>query len=248
MHIIGKRLSDLVEENHTYALVLHNFGIKFIPIPKRPLEQVCRERGLNLNQVKRSLESIHQRNTEEISLERCPVDLIIHYLKHSHSRFINQKLPYMARLIEDLDVGQIGDAQLVKDLQIFFPLFVEEFICHIHEEEDSFFSYVITLLRASTGQYNLARLYYDMENHSLQYFLLDHHTHDDEMRGIREITNNYSLPAHPSLHLKVLYSELLSLEGELHAHAQIEDEILFVKALKLENLVKEMLKRRIKLN
>jgi regulator of cell morphogenesis and NO signaling len=77
-----------------------------------------------------------------------------------------------------------------------------------------------------------------MEKYSIQYFALDHHTHDDEMKGIRDITKEYSIPLSASTHLKVVFEELQALEKDLILHAKIEDEILFIKALQIEKQVK----------
>jgi len=40
------------------------------------------------------------------------------------------------------------------------------------------------------------------------------------------------------LHVKVIYSELIQFEKNLQEHARIENEILFPKAMLLENQVK----------
>ena len=122
--------------------------------------------------------------------------------------------------------------------KILFPLFIEDFIHHIYEEEDTLFKYIKVLERASTGNYNPTRLYYMMERHSLQRFAMEHEAHDDEMEGIRKITNDYKLFPDSPLHVKVIYSELMLFEKNLQTHARIENEILFPKAMALENKVK----------
>ena len=45
-----------------------------------------------------------------------------------------------------------------------------------------------------------------------------------------------------------LYSELAGLEKSLQTHARIENEILFPKAMILENQVKELIQGKVKLN
>lgn len=248
MKVSDKKINQIVAENYITAAVLHYFGIRFYDYSEYTLAQVCRDRGLDVAQVVKSLETIQEKNAQEVSLIDYPIDLVIQYLKHSHYVFVNKKLPYMASLIEDLDRYEISPQYMAKDLHLFFPLFVEEFIHHIHEEEDTFFRYISILHQASVGKYSVTHLYQEMEAYSIQFFALDHHSHDDEMRGIRDITNNYNLPKQANLHLKVVFAELQALEKELITHARIEDEILFPKALKLENLVKQMLQNKFKSN
>jgi regulator of cell morphogenesis and NO signaling len=245
--MLNRKIQDLVAENYEYAEILYDFGIHFYHYSELTLAQACKHKGLNYQQVIQGLESIHH-TTPTHTWQEYSVDIVIHYLKHTHTLFLKDKLPYMADLIADLKAEQYQDKNLIKDLQLLFPLFAEDFIHHIHEEEDTLFQYIHTLHNASLGRYKFSELYYQMEKYSIQYFALDHHTHDDEMRGIRKITNNYTLPPQSELHLKVIFEELKALERELQIHAQIEDEILFIKALQLEKKVKEMIKQKSGLN
>jgi regulator of cell morphogenesis and NO signaling len=246
VEISNKRITELVDENYIYAYVLYYFGIQFYEYSEKTLEQVCAQKGLSVSQVVRSLESVAAPEAPaQIPVEDLPVDLVIEYLKHTHHIFIKQKLPYIARLIEKLNPQH---AALVRDLQIVFPLFVEDFIYHIYEEEDTLFTYIALLHKAKKKQLFPGKLYFEMEKHSMQKYAIDHDTHDDEMQGIRTITNGYAINKHTSLHLKVIFSELKAFEQELQLHARIENEILFPKALFLEREVKNMLSRTIASN
>jgi regulator of cell morphogenesis and NO signaling len=199
---------------------------------------VCKNKGLNVAQVVRSLESINKPEpAPQIPVEDLPVDLVIEYLKHTHHIFIKDKLPYIKRLIEKLTPAP---APLVKDLQIVFPLFVEDFIHHIYEEEDTLFTYILQLYKAGKKR-NPSKVYFAMKKHSIQKYATDHDTHDDEMQGIRNITNSYYLDPQLGLHLKVIFAELKSFEQELQLHARIENEILFPKALLLEKEIQKRL-------
>lgn len=243
MEFTTKKINDLVTENYVYASVLHYFGIQFYNYSDNTLAQVCKARKLDVNIVVSSLEAIHQQS-KDLPLNDYPVDLIIEYLRHAHYVFINEKLPYVASLIENLHPKKIGHPHIVRDLQLLFPLFVDDFIHHIHEEEDTFFRYVMLLQKAIQGQGNLGQLYYEMEKNQIHLLAVEHDTHDDEMEGIRDITNNYYLDDKAHLHLRVLFLELQALERDLQTHAKIENQILFPKSLHLELKVKKMLKQR----
>ena len=242
MAIITKKINELVTENYVYASVLHYFGIQFYDYSENTLAQVCKAKKLDINKVVSSLEAIHHK-PKDLPLNEYPIDLIIEYLRHAHYVFINEKLPYMASLIENLNPDKIGHAHTIRDLQLLFPLFAHDFIHHIHEEEDTFFRYVILLQKALTGKANMAQLYYEMEKNQIHLLAVEHDTHDDEMEGIRDITNNYYLDQDAHLHLRVLFLELQALEKDLQTHANVENQILFPKALQLELRVKQKLKQ-----
>ncbi|CAN5319997.1 iron-sulfur cluster repair di-iron protein [soil metagenome] len=249
MNIPQKKIEELVGENYIYASVLYYFGIKFYDYSEKTLEEVCKEKGLNIKNVLSNLESVSTMvSDKKVSLIAFPVDLVIEYLKHSHYIFIKQKLPYIARLIENLPVKKAEHFLLVEDLKLVFPLFVEDFIHHVYEEEDSLFSYILMLYKALDNEYHPSRLYYEMERHSLQQYATEHACHDDEMKGIRTITKDYTLETNANLHLKVIFAELQSFEENLINHARIENDILFPKAMALERGIKKMFAKKIKQN
>jgi regulator of cell morphogenesis and NO signaling len=243
-----KRISQLVDENYVHAYVLFYFGIRFDVYSELTLEQACQERGIKVEQVIRELESPTHLKEADLPLISYPIDLIIEYLKHSHFLFIKHKLPYIARLVDSFQAKHEDYSLVERDLKIVFPLFVEDFIHHIYEEEDTLFSYIKALDRASRGQYQPAKLYYLLEKHSVQKFAMEHEVHDDEMAGIRKITRDYDLTAGTPLHIKVLYQELKDFEKSLVTHARIENEILFPKAMTLEARVRQQFFEQAKYN
>jgi regulator of cell morphogenesis and NO signaling len=233
------RIAELVDQNYVHAYVLFYFGIRFYEYSDSTLEQVCQQKGLKIDQVVKELESPMHLQEADLPLVSYPIDLIIEYLKHSHFLFIKHKLPYIARLVESFRANHEEYTHIERDLKIVFPLFVEDFIEHIYEEEDTLFHFILALEKASKGPYSPGKLFYMLEKNSVQKFALEHEAHDDEMEGIRKITRNYVLSANAPLHVKVIYNELKAFEKSLITHARIENEILFPKAMAIEGKVRK---------
>ncbi|MBN8577827.1 MAG: iron-sulfur cluster repair di-iron protein [Cyclobacteriaceae bacterium] len=242
-------IAALVEQDPVRAYVLYYFGIRFYEYSEHTLEHVCRERGLQVESVLKELEQPGANFTEaELPLMSYPLDLIIEYLKHAHFIFVKHKLPYIGRLVENFKANHAQFMQVERDLKVLFPLFLEDFIHHIYEEEDTLFTYINLLEKAAHGRANPSKLYFMMEKSSLQKCAVEHEAHDDEMEGIRKITKDYYLPPDAPLHVKVIYTELMQFEKSLITHARVENEILFPKAMALENEVKRKFFERSKFN
>jgi regulator of cell morphogenesis and NO signaling len=233
-----RRIAELVDQNYVHAYVLFYFGIRFYENSDLTLEQVCNQKGLKTEQVIKEMQSPNYTLQEELPLASYPIDLIIEYLKHSHFIFIKHKLPYISRLVESFKANHEDYLTIERDLKVVLPLFVEDFIEHIYEEEDTLFNYIQALERAMRDRYNPSRLYYLMEKNSVKKFAMEHEVHDDEMEGIRKITKDYRVDPCTPLHIKVIYSELKEFEKTLITHARIENEILFPKAMNLEHKVR----------
>src|SRR5690606_37609755 len=183
------------------------------------------------------LESPSLLQQTQLPLLDYPIDLIIEYLKHAHYIFIKHKLPYIGRLVESFRANHPDYNQLEKDLKLVFPLFVEDFIEHIYEEEDTLFTYIRLLERALKGRANLSRVYYQLEKNSIHKLSVEHEAHDDEIESIRKITDNYTLKPSAPLHIRVIFQELQEFERSLITHALIENEIRSPRAMALQNTV-----------
>lgn len=232
-------IQELVDQNYVHGYVLFYLGIRFYEYSEMTLGEVCERRGLKVDQIIRELESPTYVKEADLPLISYPIDLIIEYLKHSHFLFIKHKLPYIARLVESFKAQHDDYLQVERDLKMVFPLFVEDFIEHIYEEEDTLFHYIQALEKASKGQFSPGKLFYMMERNSVQKFAMEHEAHDDEMEGIRKITRDYVLHEGSPVHVKVIYNELKSFEASLVTHARIENEILFPKAMGIESKVRK---------
>lgn len=148
--IHNRQIGDLVNQNKVRAYVLHYFGIRFYEYPEKTLEQICKEKELSVERVIRELESPAAMFLEEdLPLISYPIDLIMEYLKHAHFLFIKRKLPYIAGLIDNFKADHADYESIERDLKTFFPMFLEDFIHHIYEEEDSLFVYIHALDKVS---------------------------------------------------------------------------------------------------
>jgi len=247
--MLGKQtIGELVEGDTSRGFVLYNFGIRFYDTIELTLEEACIQLGLKVEHIINELSFGRQSEKDLLSLKTHPIDLIIEYLRHSHSIFIKSKLPYMIRLVESFKATQTDYVSIEKDLKILFPLFAQDFIQHIYQEEDTLFTYILQLESALKSGFNYGQLYFQMEKNSLQTLASEHEIHDDEMEGIRRITKNYRLVGNVPLHIKVIYHELIQFEKSLQIHAKIENEILFPKAMAIENMVRKKLAEKVLFN
>ncbi len=242
----SKAIACLVDENFVYAKVLDYFGVQFYENRNKTLSEVCKEHNLDEYRLKFLLQNIEQEKVPTSELKKYPARLIIEYLKHSHQLFIKDRLPYILKLINGFRSEDAS--QLIHDLKFILPLFVEDFIKHIHEEEDRFFHYVETLEKILKDKKAPAGFYLGGNSFSIQEFALHHDDSDDEMKGIRGITHQYQLSDVHDIRLKVILQELRQFDEELTHHATIENEILFPRALTLEKRVHYFLATNSSLN
>lgn len=241
-------VGELVSENYVFAAVLHYFGISFYQYPTDSLEKVCKKHKVNPQQLIVQLESwASQKDPSIEELYLNPIELLVAYLKKKHYFFVRQELPFLSNMVSGIS-PEPEFASLMSDLKIMFPMFVQDFIHHIHEEESRLFKRIELLQEIEEGAFQLHDALVILEREPIHALAEQHEIHDDEMEGIRRLTKDYQLESSAPLTMKVLYHELQNFEKELAIHAKIEDELLFPKAVELEKEAVRKIKKQIQVN
>ncbi|MDW3196821.1 MAG: hemerythrin domain-containing protein [Cytophagales bacterium] len=240
MSVLKKSIASVIEENFVYARALHYLGIEFFDNEQKTLSEICEERGISRQKmIKCFYDFDNSKKCSFAELSRYPVDLLLEYLKHSHHLFIKEKLPYISHLLDSLK------ASFASDLKEIFPVFVEDFIKHIYEEEDQLFRYVSSLSKVKQKKVaNPAAELLQYRNFSLEKIRVEH-DNEDEMGNLRDLIEG--LPSN-DLHTRVIINELKSFDREVLYHAEIENEILFPKAIILEGEITERMSRLSRMN
>lgn len=231
--VFEKTIYDLLEENYVYARALHYLGIDFFVIPHKKLSEVCLERNLDRNTVIRTFYLFDtQSRVSYKELESYPIEILTEYLKHNHHSFIKEKLPFIVHLVKRSS-PEVSLAHLL-------PEFIEDFIKHIYEEEDTVFRYVEILLKIKRNQFQSpSKVLYKFRELSLGAEAVVH-SNDDDFAAIRSLVDNFKPQ---DLNDQVLLKEIKAFDRELTYHSQIENQLFFPKAIALEDAVFSQLKK-----
>ena len=231
MQMIDKTILTLLKENPTHGRFLHSLGVDFEAHYDHTLAEVCKAFKLNQKAILKAfeLENINTKLTYE-ELEKRTLGQLMAYLKQSHVIFIKEYLPYIGVLIDKLK----GAGSLITDLKLVFPLFFEDFVTHIHEEEDSLFDYFNTLVRIEQGKViNPLKKVYHVRGINLESIALDHKD-EDEMKSMRSLV--MKLPETEFV-MGLVKREFQLFDKLLGFHAKVEDQLLFPKAIALEKKI-----------
>ena len=235
------RVFDVVSNDFKYAKALNSFGIDFYKHYDLTIDQICKKKGLSSNSIHGYRVAMDETFDLDVkTLESSPLNLVIEYLKHNHSYFIKNKLPYIKSLISSLSLEN-KKFNFFKDLKFIFPLFYEDFVDHILEEEKYIFSYIQKLYHLEDSKSH-AKIFFEMKKISLKDIAKEHLEEDSEMAGIRGLTSDYSYENIENLHLKVIFQELQAFDKELEIHSEIENTILFPRALDLEKNIADKIR------
>ncbi len=228
---LAKRsVKNILRENLSRATVFEFFQVDYPRFLDQTLEQLAETYGIHLEVIEEALVSV-QSSLPDFRYDFLELPVLIAYLKHTHHEYARAKMPHIRRNME-----RLGKEELLE----IFARFSRDLHKHMLLEEQVIFPFILNLVSLNEDFDRQAALVL-LESHSTEVLCASHTQDDDEMKELRECTEGFLFEEEDPILYQVLMTDLARLEHDIHRHAHIEDTILFKKARREENLLKERL-------
>ena len=218
------------------AEVFKKYGIDFCCGGKKTLAVICKEKGIDATKVEQELQQTNQQTISNTNAyNEWNLDFLADFIVNTHHSYVRKYLPELRGYA--LKVAQVHGAHHPELLPIqkLVEEISEELTEHMEQEEKVMFSYVKKIVNAKNsnqplikvGAQNLSDLIYELEK--------EHDLVGRAMEQIRAKSNNYAIPGDACASYTVLYKMLEEFENDLFTHIHLENNILFPKAVEMEN-------------
>jgi regulator of cell morphogenesis and NO signaling len=239
MATASQSIREIVAAQASAAAVLQRFDIDLCSHANQSLTQTCADLQLSIDQVLEKLAVAEARETGALSVDpsTLPLQKLIQHIVRLHHRSVRQDLPPLAALAHKL-ADQLGQQVpemfaidcLVDELQ-------QELNAHIEQEENVVFPYIAYLdqlpgIPAPSGSKGFARVSQPVRTMM--------HDHDSVLRILHELnqlTCGFQAPANACTAHGSFCSGLRAFDEDLKRHIRLEDEVLFPRAVELEDRI-----------
>lgn len=213
----------LLRENPSLLLFLEHFEIDFC-VEDNTVNQICSKYNLDLQAflLIGNLYNDFFPNDEDISSVNDP-ELLIRFLKNSHSFYKNDKYPEIRKYIEELQGSQ--NSENIHLIEQFFHSYFNEVMEHFDYEDNVAFPYFYRVIRnkGEAGKDFSSKEY--LEHHT------DIETKLDDLKSL--MLKHIVLKDSLTIRRKILYS-LFELENDLRIHSIIEEKVLLPLVTQIE--------------
>lgn len=232
----NKRIGEIVAQNINFANVFQQFGIDFCCGGDQLLSDAVQKSGADLEEIIERLEEQAQENDlpQALDFNQWSLDLLIDYLLKFQHHYIRTNAPDIYNLLEKVTkVHGDTDKQLhtVRDL---FGASLMDLHNHLDKEEQVLFPLIQELLAAKQNKQVLPISHCGSVQNPISVMMSEHDNEGERFREISRLTNGYTPPEHACNSYQLVLSELKQFEENLHIHIHLENNILFPKAIKLE--------------
>jgi regulator of cell morphogenesis and NO signaling len=230
-----KTIGEYVAQDFRTAALFSKYEIDFCCKGNRTIEEVCSKKDINPNDLLEQIEAIlASKDTSGIDFKTWPLDLLADYIVKKHHHYVTEKTPIILQFFDKLcKVHGANHPELFKINELFIGC-AEELASHIKKEELMLFPYIKKLAKASSDNETIQKAPFGSVENPISMMMMEHEVEGDRFREIVSLSNAYTPPSDACNTYKVAFSMLEEFEQDLHKHIHLENNILFPKAIVLE--------------
>ena len=236
------KIKDLVTENFHTAELFEKLGIDYCCNGDRILKTALDEKNISSSKFLSELEKV--KNSSLIEYQKYSewdLDFLTQYIIENHHKYVKNAIPNISNHLQKVFEAHGEKHSFIVNVQKIFFEVAEELTQHMMKEERILFPIIKYLADSQKlREKPKTRGYVTIQN-PIRQMEAEHISAGNALENIRRLTNNYTLPEDSCATFEITYKELEKFEKDLHKHVHLENNILFPKAIELEErLIKEI--------
>ena len=221
----------LVTERPARARIFESFSIDYCCGGKKPLAQAIAEKRLDEKTVLRVLDAFDdQASPAEQDLSKLTLTELSDHIEQTHHAYLKRELPRLEFLVNKVANRHGEQRPALVEVASIFAAFKAELESHMQKEEVILFP-ICRKLEQSTGP---QEFHCGSVKNPIAVMMHEHDDAGDALKRMRELTNDYAVPADACNTYRALFDSLKELEFDMHRHVHKENSILFPRAVELE--------------
>jgi regulator of cell morphogenesis and NO signaling len=234
-------IGDVVAADYRAAGVFSNYKIDFCCNGNRSLSTAAKEAEVNLESLIYSLGTLNKDTTESNNnYSNWSLDFLADYIYHNHHTYVEEKLPVIKQYLDKVTTVHGKEHPELFEVQKLFNDGAYDLVMHMKKEELVLFPFIKKMIHAEKENIALETPPFGTVENPIDMMQEEHNNEGERYRKISKLTNNYQVPSGACNSYQVLYKMLEEFEKDLHLHIHLESNILFKKALKLEQELKTL--------
>lgn len=229
-------LGQIAAKDLRKAQVFKKYGLDFCCGGKKTVKQACSEKGLDVTKVEQELQQADKLPSyRPLPYGDWSLDFLADYIVNTHHSYVKKSLPDIKSYAEKVmkvhgnhHPELLPIHQLVEDINT-------ELMEHMVKEERVLFPYIKELVEAKNNTQPLRAAHFGTVQNPISMMEMEHEMVGKNLEEIRQLSNNYTLPKDACASYSLLYRMLVQFEEDLHLHIHLENNILFPKAVQIEN-------------
>ena len=159
---------------------------------------------------------------------------VITHILDTHHAYLRGELPYFEQMIAKMCANHGQDRPELFATQQILQDLRDDLMAHLEKEEQVLFPYIAQLEDAQQHHLPGPEGCFPSVRYPIRMMLMEHDNVTDLLQNLRRTSNNYTAPDFACANGRAFFTRLENCEADLHEHIRLENEVLFPKAVELE--------------
>lgn len=163
------------------------------------------------------------------------IRFLIDYIVYTHHAYILEAIELLDTYSAKVAKVHGANHPPVLEIERLYNLVKIELLQHMQKEERILFPHIKELVKSKKENLPLINSHVASVQNPINRMQAEHEMVGNTLKEIANLTMNYTPPEWACNTFKALYAKLDEFEQDLHLHVHLENNILFPKAIELEN-------------
>ena len=234
--IAEKTVREIALENPSSIRVFESLGIDYCCGGKRSLSDACANADIDIDRALDLLAKAKRNSPAPQSgewSEKPLRDLIVHIVGKHHG-FVRQETPRIESLLSKVAAKHGPAHPEIVQIEPLFTAIGQELSTHMFKEEQILFPYIERMEQAVRSGDPMPVACFDSVKRPIANMIAEHENAGALLARIRELSDGYTVPDGVCPSFLALYRGLEEFERDLHQHIHLENNILFPRAIAME--------------
>jgi regulator of cell morphogenesis and NO signaling len=231
---LNQTLGELVATHPIYASVFEKIGIDFCCGGQQTLEAACRKKSLDSHTVLQMLKAFAEvpqtDSSKNIHWQHAKLTDICNFIEQTHHAYLKTELPRFSTLIAKVLSAHGKLHPELTDLSSHFGALRLEMEQHMQKEEMILFP----IIREMETQNRIIPSHCGSVKNPIYVMEEEHAQAGGKLELFSQLTQGFQTPPNTCASYHDLMESLHRLQVDLHQHIHLENNILFPRAVKLE--------------
>lgn len=236
--VSDETVADIARQFPNAVPVFKKLHIDFCCNGNRLFTEVCKEAGLVPEEVKLQVIQSTGNSLVHFRAEDWSPAFLADYILQNHHTYVKDSIPQLEALLSKVESVHGKEHPEIHSIHTFFYSLSKELLQHMEKEEQILFPIIKQLVRYNQTGGSIGSLPFQTIRNPIAVMENEHAGAGEDMENIRRLANDFTPPADACHSYQLLYKQLEEFEDDLHQHVHLENNILFPKAIALENQLK----------
>jgi regulator of cell morphogenesis and NO signaling len=214
--------------------VLERLGIDYCCHGEQRVQAACSAAGITADELLQLIGLAEKPILPGRAWEAEPAGAMIAHIVETHHAYTRQAVFTLQKLAEKV---RNAHGERHPELLVVERLIAElttELVPHMLKEEQVLFPFIEKLETALANRAEAPVPFFGTVQNPIRMMMLEHETVGEKLAELRGLTMDFELPEEACTSYKALFAKLIELEADLHQHIHLENNILFPRALDME--------------